>query len=72
MGSRGPRRSQCASTVAVVADFEMLPQHGGRNVRVVLKDGRQLEGELIVISGRYQVEWVMFEPWEIETLEDLA
>jgi hypothetical protein len=55
-----------------VGDVEMLPQHGGRNVRVVLKDGRQLEGELIVLSGRYQVEWVMFEPWEIETLEDLS
>jgi len=54
-----------------MVDLELLPQHG-RVVLVVLQDDRQLEGELIVISGRYQVEWVMFEPWEIETLEDLT
>jgi hypothetical protein len=47
-----------------------LPQHD-RKVRVVLHDGRRLEGDLIVISDRYQVEWVMFDPWEIAKIDDL-
>jgi hypothetical protein len=52
-----------------VVDVEMLPQHG-RVVLVVLQDGRQLEGELIVLTGRYQVGGVAFDAWEIEELED--
>jgi hypothetical protein len=47
-----------------------LPQRD-RKVRVVLHDGRRLEGDLIVLSDRYQVEWVMFDPWEIEDIEDV-
>jgi hypothetical protein len=31
----------------------------------------QLEGELMVMSGRYEVGGVVFDPWEIEELEDL-
>jgi hypothetical protein len=41
-------------------------------VLVTLQDGRQLEGELIQLTGRYQVGGVVFEPWEIEELDDLA
>jgi hypothetical protein len=54
-----------------VVDAEMLPQHG-RVVLVVLQDGRQLEGELHTLTGRYQVGGVVFEPWEIEELEDVS
>ena len=46
----------------------MLPQHG-RVVLVMLKDGRQLEGELVTLTDCYQVGDVTFEEWEIETLE---
>jgi hypothetical protein len=52
-------------------DAEMLPQHG-RVVLVVLQDGRQLEGELIVMTGHYSVGDVTFEQWEIETIEDVT
>ena len=50
---------------------DLLPQNG-RVVHVVLQDGRQVEGELHVMSGRYEVGGVVFDPWEIETLEDLT
>jgi hypothetical protein len=49
----------------------MLPQHG-RVVLVMLKDGRQLEGELIVMTDHYTVGDVSFEEWEIETIEDVT
>lgn len=49
----------------------MLPQHG-RVVLVILKDGRQLEGELLVMTGRYAIGDVGFEAWEIESLEDIT
>jgi hypothetical protein len=39
---------------------------------VVLQDGRQIEGELHVLSGRFEVGGVVFAPWEIEELEDAA
>jgi hypothetical protein len=54
-----------------MADVELLPQNG-RVVLVVLQDGRQLEGELIVLTGRYQVGGVVFDAWEIEALEDVT
>ena len=54
-----------------MVDAELLPQHG-RVVLVVLQDGRQLEGELVTLTGRYQVGDVVFEPWEIDEFEDLA
>lgn len=50
---------------------ELLPQNG-RIVLAVLKDGRQLEGELIVLTGRYQVAGVVFDAWEIEELDDVS
>ncbi len=59
------------ATVPVVVDVELLPQHG-RVVLVVLQDGRQLEGELHVLSRRFEVGGVVFAPWEIEELEDAA
>jgi hypothetical protein len=49
----------------------MLPQHG-RIVLVVLQDGRQLEGELHTMTGRFEVGGVVFDPWEVETLEDVT
>jgi hypothetical protein len=52
-----------------VVDVDMLPQHG-RIVLAVLQDGRQVEGELIVLSGRYKVGEVMFDMWELEELYD--
>jgi hypothetical protein len=54
-----------------VADPELLPQPG-RVVLVMLKDGRQIEGELIVMTGHYTVGDVAFEHWEIETIEDVT
>jgi hypothetical protein len=36
----------------------------------VLQDGRQLEGELHAMSGRYEVCGVVFDAREIEELED--
>jgi hypothetical protein len=47
----------------------MLPQHR-RLVVVVLRDGRRLEGELHTLTGRVRVGDVVFEPWEIDTIED--
>jgi hypothetical protein len=52
-------------------DDELLPQRG-RVVLVVLQDGRQLEGELITLTGRFQVGDVIFEEWEIDELEDVT
>jgi hypothetical protein len=39
-------------------------------VLVVLQDGRQLEGELHAMSGRYEVGGVVFQDWEINEFED--
>jgi hypothetical protein len=47
------------------------PQHG-RIVLVVLQDGRQLEGELVKLRGRFHVGDVVFEPSEIEELDDVT
>jgi hypothetical protein len=47
------------------------PQHG-RVVLVVLQDGRQLEGELHTLAGRYEVGGVVFDACEIEELEDVT
>ena len=52
-----------------MVDTDMLPQHG-RAVVATLQDGRQLEGELIVLSGRYRVGGVVFDAWELEELFD--
>jgi hypothetical protein len=52
-----------------VIDAPMLPQRG-RMVLVMLRDGRQLEGELIVLTDRFQVSGVLFEQWEIGELCD--
>ncbi len=62
--------SQRLSTIRDVTDEDQLPQRG-RVVLAILKDGRQLEGELIVLSGRYQVGDVTFFEWEIEELEEI-
>ncbi len=53
----------------LVVDVDLLPQ-SGRVVLVVLQDGRQLEGELHRMSGRYEISDVVFDAWEIEALED--
>jgi hypothetical protein len=50
---------------------DQLPQPG-RVVLVMLQDGRQVEGELIVMTGCYAVGDVTFEQWEIETIEDVT
>jgi hypothetical protein len=55
----------------IMADGDRLPQNG-RVVLVVLRDGRQLEGELHTMSRRYEVGDVAFDPWEIETIEDVT
>ena len=47
----------------------MLAQPG-RVVLVVLQDGRPLEGELIVLTDRFQVAGTVFASWEIEELLD--
>ncbi len=47
-------------------DAELLPQHD--RIVLVLQDGRQLEGELVVLTDRFQVAGTVFEPWEIEDL----
>jgi hypothetical protein len=52
-----------------MVDAAMIPQHG-RIVLVVLQDGRQLEGELIVLTDRFQVAGTMFQSWEIEAVCD--
>jgi hypothetical protein len=54
-----------------MADGDLLPQNG-RVVLVVLRDGRQLEGELYTMSGCYIVGEVVFDVWEIETIEDVT
>jgi len=46
-----------------------LAQHG-RVVLVVVQDSRQLEGELITLTDRFQVGGTVFEPWEIEEILD--
>ena len=38
----------------------------------MLKDDRQLDGELIVMTDHYTVGDVIFQEWEIETIEDVA
>jgi len=58
------------ATVAVVVADDHLPQNG-RVVLVMLKDGRQLEGELHAMSARYEIGGETFDEWEIETLEDV-
>lgn len=54
-----------------VVDVELLPQHG-RVVLVVLQDGRQLEGELHTMTDQFEVGGVVFDAWEIETLEEVT
>jgi hypothetical protein len=54
-----------------VADVDLLPQNG-RVALVVLQDGRQLEGELRIMSGRYGVGDAVFDAWEIEELDDVT
>jgi hypothetical protein len=46
-----------------------LPQYG-RIVLVVLQDGRQLEGELMLLTDRFEVAGTVFESWEIDELGD--
>ena len=53
-----------------MAEPDELPQHG-RVALVILKDGRQLEGELHLMSGRYEIGGVTFDAWEIEELDDV-
>ena len=48
----------------------MFPQPG--RVVLVMKGGRQLEGELHTLTDRFEGRDVVFEPWEIETLEDVT
>jgi hypothetical protein len=55
----------------VADDDDLLPQ-SGRVVHVVLQDGRQLEGELHAMSGRYEIGGVTFDQWEVESLEDVT
>jgi hypothetical protein len=55
----------------LVVEDELLPQPG-RVVLVTLQDGRQLEGELIVLTDRFEVTGVVFDRWEIEELEGLS
>lgn len=38
---------------------------------ITLQDGRQLEGALIVLTGRFEVAGIVFEPWEIDEIEDV-
>ena len=54
-------------TVVFVVDVEMLPLLG-RVILVMLQDGRQVEGELIALTGCHAVGDDVFEPWEIEEL----
>jgi hypothetical protein len=39
-------------------------------VLVVLQDGRQLKGELHMMSGRYSIGGETFDAWEIEELDN--
>jgi hypothetical protein len=41
-------------------------------VLVVLQDGRQVEGEPVVMTGRYAIGEAVFDAWEIESLEDVS
>jgi hypothetical protein len=41
-------------------------------VLAVLQDGRQIEGELHSMSGRYEVGGATFDAREIEELEDVT
>ncbi len=54
-----------------MVDAELLPQPG-RVVLVMLKDARQVEGELIVMTGHCTVGDVSFQEWEIETIENVT
>ena len=36
----------------------------------MLKDGTQLEGELIVLTNCYFIAGTVFQDWQVETLED--
>ena len=54
-------------TYVLAYSTSRCPQHD-RIVLVVLQDGRQLEGELIALTDRFQVGGTVFEPWEIEAL----
>lgn len=65
------REGPSLATVALVVDAEMLPQPG-RVVLVMLQDGRQVEGELIVMTDHYTVGDVSFQWWEVETIEDVT
>lgn len=56
---------------AAAGGVSMLPQHG-RNVLVVLRDGRQIEGDLHTMTGRYEVGGIVFAPWEIESIENIT
>jgi hypothetical protein len=54
-----------------VVDVDPLPQNG-RVVLVVLQDGRQIEGELQTMSGRFEIGGESFDAWEVEELEDVT
>jgi hypothetical protein len=41
-------------------------------VLVVLQDGRQIEGEIHVMSGCYEIGGETFDAAEVETLEDVT
>ena len=58
------------ATVVGVVDPSMLPQ-SGRVVLVMLRDGRQLDGELIVLTDRFEVAGTVFQPSEIAEIDDL-
>ena len=66
---RRPSLSDLVATVVIVIEPSIVPQDG-RVVLVLLKDRRQLEGELIVLTNCYFLAGVVFEAWEIETLEE--
>ena len=38
----------------------------------MLKDGRQLEGELIVLTNCYFIAGTVFQDWQVETLEEAS
>jgi hypothetical protein len=58
-------------TVVAVVDADLLPQNG-RVVLVVRQDGRQVEGELHSMSGRYEIGGETFDAWEVEELDDVT
>ena len=51
---------------------EMSPEPPRRKVRVVLTDGRRLQGELHPWRGAFFVGSVVFDASEIATLEDVT